>query len=75
MNLRTCVGCRGTDAQDQLLRFVVVDARLVVDERAVLPGRGAWLHNRPECVAAAQSRKAFARSLRTQVDDAILSQL
>jgi predicted RNA-binding protein YlxR (DUF448 family) len=37
---------------------------VVVDERADMPGRGAWLHRDPECVGRAISRKAFARALR-----------
>jgi predicted RNA-binding protein YlxR (DUF448 family) len=37
---------------------------LIIDERAVLPGRGAWLHPMPECMDAALRRRAFARALR-----------
>jgi predicted RNA-binding protein YlxR (DUF448 family) len=31
-----------------------------------MPGRGAWLHPRPECFEQAVRRKAFARALRVQ---------
>jgi predicted RNA-binding protein YlxR (DUF448 family) len=43
---------------------------LIVDERAVLPGRGAWLHPTQECMEAALRRRAFGRALRvsTAVD-------
>ncbi len=37
---------------------------LVVDERAVLPGRGAWVHPTAQCLDAALRRKAFVRALR-----------
>jgi predicted RNA-binding protein YlxR (DUF448 family) len=37
---------------------------VVVDETAVLPGRGAWVHPRIECVEKARTRKAFGRALR-----------
>lgn len=30
-----------------------------------MPGRGAWLHPRADCVSAAVRRKAFATALRT----------
>ncbi|SJN32167.1 COG2740: Predicted nucleic-acid-binding protein implicated in transcription termination [Microbacterium esteraromaticum] len=44
--------------------MVVQNNNLVLDERAVLPGRGAWLHPTPECFDAAMRRRAFARALR-----------
>jgi predicted RNA-binding protein YlxR (DUF448 family) len=37
---------------------------LVPDERAVLPGRGAWVHDTQKCVDAALRRRAFVRALR-----------
>ncbi|MCL2090568.1 MAG: YlxR family protein [Micrococcales bacterium] len=67
--VRTCVGCRARDSRSSLLRVVlVIDATgspvLVPDEAARLPGRGAWLHPDPDCLALAQRRKAFGRALR-----------
>ncbi|MFD9896465.1 YlxR family protein [Amycolatopsis sp. NPDC059027] len=44
--------------------MVVKDGRLVVDERRRLPGRGAWLHPGPDCLAKAERRRAFPRALR-----------
>jgi len=41
-----------------------MDGRLVVDERRRLPGRGAWLHPEPDCLAKAERRRAFPRALR-----------
>jgi predicted RNA-binding protein YlxR (DUF448 family) len=41
------------------------DALLVVpDPRRSAPGRGAWLHQDPECVGLAERRRAFSRALR-----------
>ncbi|MCA0438044.1 MAG: YlxR family protein [Actinobacteria bacterium] len=66
--LRTCVGCRTRAARSHLLRVVALDRGtglvLVLDERRRLPGRGAWLHARVECLDQAVRRKAFARALR-----------
>jgi len=53
---------------------VVVDAAaaaggrfvLRVDAERVLPGRGAHLHPRPDCLELAQRRRAFPRALRVQ---------
>jgi len=41
-------------------------ARVVVDQRLRLPGRGAWLHPTPECLDLAVRLKAFGRALRVK---------
>lgn len=73
---RTCIGCRTRTAAAQLLRVVVAPdaagetgaegtaATVVPDPRRRMPGRGAWLHPDPACVALAQRRRAFGRALR-----------
>jgi predicted RNA-binding protein YlxR (DUF448 family) len=43
---------------------VSIDSVLVVDERAAMPGRGAWVHETHECMDAAIRRRAFVRALR-----------
>ena len=62
--VRTCVGCRTRASRSALLRVVAVDSHLVSDERASMPGRGAWVHPTRECVDAAIRRRAFLRALR-----------
>lgn len=62
--LRTCVACRQRAARGELLRVVLIDGQLQVDERAVLQGRGAWVHPTVKCLKQAVSRGAFARALR-----------
>ncbi|KAB1890807.1 MULTISPECIES: YlxR family protein [Microbacterium] len=68
--VRTCVGCRTRAPRSALLRVVAQNDTLIPDERAVLPGRGAWVHPTPECMEAALRRRAFGRALRvnTQLD-------
>lgn len=62
---RTCAGCGGKASRNTLIR-VVADAglHLVVDSQRTLPGRGAWVHPAPECVAGAQQRRALPRLLK-----------
>ncbi|WP_298038742.1 YlxR family protein [uncultured Microbacterium sp.] len=62
--VRTCVGCRMRASRTALLRVVAQNNILVIDESAVLPGRGAWMHPTQECIEAALRRRAFARALR-----------
>ncbi|NUS72791.1 MAG: YlxR family protein [Corynebacteriales bacterium] len=71
---RTCIGCRERGAATELLRVVAfiddsgeqVGATFAVvpDLARKLPGRGAWMHRDPACMAAAARRQAFARALR-----------
>ena len=70
---RMCIGCRRRAAATELFRVVATpgpagatsDVVLVVpDPRRRLPGRGAWLHPDPDCVALATRRRAFGRALR-----------
>ncbi len=68
---RTCVGCRRRDVRSALLRVVAErndagehEARVVVDLRLRLSGRGAWLHPTTECLDLAVRLKAFGRALR-----------
>ena len=63
-SVRTCVGCRACASRASLLRVALVDGELVADERTTLPGRGAWVHDTPQCLAAALRRRAFVRALR-----------
>ncbi|MEN2737928.1 YlxR family protein [Microbacterium sp. X-17] len=62
--VRTCVGCRTRAPRSALLRVVAVDSAVVPDDRASMPGRGAWVHPERECVDAAIRRRAFVRALR-----------
>ena len=66
--VRTCVGCRQRETRKQLIRLVLVDAKLTIDERKVLPGRGAWIHAKAACFKLATDRKAFGRALKRQVE-------
>ncbi|MPY83873.1 MAG: DUF448 domain-containing protein [Actinophytocola sp.] len=59
-----CIGCRKRASVTELLRVVAVAGRVVVDEGRRMPGRGAWLHLDPGCLATAARRRAFPRALR-----------
>lgn len=64
--VRTCLGCRQRAPRNSLVRVVARDGRAVVDAAARLPGRGAWVHPDPGCVASAVRRRAFGRALRQE---------
>ncbi|HRN29246.1 MAG TPA: YlxR family protein [Terrimesophilobacter sp.] len=64
--VRTCLGCRQRAARSSLVRVVAHSGEAVVDARATLPGRGAWVHPNPRCVSTAIERRAFRRALRVE---------
>lgn len=70
--VRLCIGCRTREKTTNLVRIAydsTVDSRSVVlDDRRVLPGRGAWVHREPGCLSTALQKRAFHRAFRNQVD-------
>ena len=61
---RTCVGCRSRAPKAALVRIVSVDGKPVLDRDARMPGRGAYLHPRADCVEQALRAGAVGRALR-----------
>jgi predicted RNA-binding protein YlxR (DUF448 family) len=62
---RRCLGCRRIDSKDKLVRVVAVGNRAVVDQEAVLPGRGAYVHPTGGCVSASLRRRVWPGALKT----------
>jgi N utilization substance protein A len=65
--VRTCVGCRKACPVTELVRIVLRDGQPVVDARRTLPGRGASIHPRAECVTAAVRQGGLGRAFRCRV--------
>mgnify|MGYP000526473326 CR=1 FL=1 len=65
---RTCVGCRKTSFQQELVRAVAdATGRLRFDSgRWRSPGRGCYIHRAVPCVQAAV-RGGFERSMRRRI--------
>lgn len=68
MNDRTCILTRKSGDAHELIRFVAgPDGHLVPDIKADLPGRGAWISASKSVLEEAIKRKAFTRSLKTDI--------
>jgi predicted RNA-binding protein YlxR (DUF448 family) len=52
------------------VRVVAHGTSVLVDPRRRAPGRGAYVHPDPACVALAVKKRAFGRTLRAPVDSA-----
>ena len=69
--IRTCIGCGRPDAKSALTRLAARDGAVVADAAASLPGRGAYLHRRRECLDRfLDSRVKVFRSLGRGIDKA-----
>jgi len=65
--LRTCLGCGNKASKVELVRLVLSDGVLVLDEKGVLPGRGAYCcRNRGCSHRLVKQRKKLAWALRYQ---------
>lgn len=63
--LRTCLGCRQSRAQDELVRYVTdPTGEVVLDYRKKLPGRGAYTCAERTCIEAAVKRNQFDRAFK-----------
>ena len=63
--IRTCVACRETGEKRRLLRVVRQTDATCYDPKGKLPGRGAYVCARVECIALARKQKKLERSLKT----------
>ncbi|MFN2615379.1 MAG: YlxR family protein [Actinomycetota bacterium] len=60
---RTCVACRQVRPKSELIRLVVSDGDVVVDERKCAPGRGAYVCADGDCASRA---RGVAKALRME---------
>ena len=68
---RTCVACRLEGGKRSLLRFTRdADGAVVEDPTGRAPGRGAYLHDDPECRALAVKKRSLERALRSRGESA-----
>lgn len=62
--MRTCLGCREQEPQTKLIRVVLLDGKVVFDQTKTATGRGAYLHQNPECISSATSKRLFNRAFK-----------
>ena len=73
---RTCVGCRGEAGKAALIRIVrAPGSSAAVDKTGHAAGRGAYVHNDPECINLARKRKSLERSLKGSIEPELWKEL
>ena len=65
---RKCIATGASQAQSEMLRFVVSpDGEVTPDMAQRLPGRGAWVSAQRSAITSAVNKKAFNRAFKKQV--------
>lgn len=74
--IRTCVGCRESSDKKSLLRIVrTTDGEVRLDPSGKLPGRGAYLCGKKDCLKLAIKHKKLGRALRCDIPARIAVEL
>lgn len=74
--IRTCVGCRESSEKKTLLRIVrVADGEVRLDPSGKLPGRGAYLCGKKDCLKLAIKHKKLGRALRCEIPESVVLEL
>jgi uncharacterized protein len=72
---RSCIGCRERAPKAELVRVARTPAGVRIDPHGNTPGRGAYVHHDPVCVAAALRKGGLASALRTGLAQEELARL
>lgn len=73
---RTCVGCREEAPKREMLRVARTPGGAVeIDPSGRLPGRGAYVCLREECVENAKKKDALSKALKIKVSPEIYAAL
>jgi len=75
IRIRKCVATGERLPKDELLRIVRVDRVAVIDPTGTRLGRGAYITADVDAIKKAKKKNAFAKALRTKVDEKIYEAL
>jgi hypothetical protein len=73
---RTCMGCNEKKDKKELIRVVKSsDGQINIDKTGKMPGRGAYICDKEECLQKAIKTKRLERVLETQFDNDIYEKI
>ncbi len=73
---RLCLGCQTVMPKKAMVRIVrSPEGEYAVDATGKMPGRGAYICPKAECLAAAQKSKGLERSFKSKVPVEVYEQL
>ena len=73
---RTCMGCNEKKGKKELIRIVKSsDGQISIDKTGKMPGRGAYICDKKECLEKAIKTKRIERVFETKIDNSIYENL
>lgn len=73
---RTCMGCNEKKDKKELIRIVKSsDGQISIDKTGKMPGRGAYICDKKECLEKAIKTKRIERVFETKIDNSIYENL
>ena len=72
---RTCIACRKTFLQSEMLRIARMNNMYIIDEQQKLEGRGAYICKNKQCLNVAIKKKCLNRAFKSNLDNSIYVQL
>ncbi len=74
--MRQCLGCREMFPKKELIRAVrSPEGKISLDFKGKLPGRGAYVCRKKECLEKAKKSCAFERAFSVSVPDEVYDEL
>lgn len=74
--LRSCIGCGTKTEKKELIRIVKPkEQEVVIDKTGKLPGRGAYICGKPDCLEKIIKSKKLEKALDTQISNEIYEEL
>lgn len=74
--IRTCVSCRQSSEKRTLVRIVrTADGTVCVDPTGKMPGRGAYLCRKKDCLSLAIKHRKLGKALRCEIPESLNREL
>lgn len=73
---RTCIGCGTQKSKTELIRIVKTQSgEIKLDKTGKLPGRGAYICDKPECLNLAIRSKKLEKTFETKIEESVYESL
>ena len=74
--MRMCVGCREMHEKRELIRIVKsAEGMVSIDMRGKVPGRGAYICKKSDCLERAMKSRALERALEHRIEPDVYERL
>ena len=72
---RMCIACREMLPKHELIKFVLEDETVIIDNLQKKFGRGAYICKKEECIEKAKKKRALSAKFKMAVPDSIYDEI